>query len=111
MKKELIEELKKKATVRVHSYGAFGEHEYSDEVDLDKFAEIIIKTLEAPLREAMGEFIYEELSLEYAIEELVQGYKAEVRSRSMYQRELNAAEEELDNVKLRLEQIKGILKD
>jgi len=38
-----IEQLKLDSTIKVSSHGAFGESESYDEVDLDKFAELIIK--------------------------------------------------------------------
>ena len=37
-----FEELKKQATVRVHSHGAFGEHESYDQLDVDKFYELVV---------------------------------------------------------------------
>lgn len=37
-----IEQLKKQAMVRVHSHGAFGEHESYDQLDVDKFYELIV---------------------------------------------------------------------
>lgn len=38
-----IEELKRQCTVKVHSHGAFGENEFHDMLDVDKFAEEIIQ--------------------------------------------------------------------
>lgn len=39
----MLEELKKKATVKIDSHGAFGEYEAVYRLDPDKFAELIIK--------------------------------------------------------------------
>jgi hypothetical protein len=42
MNSVLLSQLKEQAMEKVHSHGAFGEHEYYLKVDLDKFAELII---------------------------------------------------------------------
>ena len=42
MNSALLSQLKEQAMEKVHSHGAFGEHESYLKVDLDKFAEFII---------------------------------------------------------------------
>jgi len=39
----MLEELKKKAIVKIDSHGAFGEYEAFYKLDPDKFAELLIK--------------------------------------------------------------------
>ena len=41
--KEKIKELKRQATIKIQSHGAFGEPESREQLDVDKFAELIIR--------------------------------------------------------------------
>lgn len=44
---EKIKELKKQATIRIDSHGAFGEPESYEKLDIDKFIELLLKEAEA----------------------------------------------------------------
>lgn len=53
-----IKELKRQATIKIQSHGAFGEPESRQQLDVDKFAELIIEECLSNIQNCDGDIDY-----------------------------------------------------
>lgn len=109
MKKERIDRLISESLIPVYGVGALGEQEVSTELDPYKFAELVKQETERSMREAMGEYVAEGWSLEWAIKELIHDYQEVNRTKTTFCHELCKAEDEIKKMERKLAMLKDIL--